>query len=664
MNNAPHPPLLRLPDAPATAPRQTTPAGAAPGRVSALRRLTELVRTSGAPGAIPPVLTSGPGGMLVHERELTGPDEAAGIGLLLAGERFAPLRAAIDRFDGYCARTAPRHSAVLAPHVLDVTDTGLFGAVTGEIFAACAAGDPGTAARYAEHRAAQYLAFLDLFLDRLGRDLGAPGWPSGARWQGPVTSLWANGEETHNGGQRVLRVGLAGGGHAAYKPRPATGEELLVGEDGSLFALLTSLPPASGPVRLPTLRVWHGTGDASGHSWQEWIDPPAQQGTLREENGWRLTGTVLEPADARRFWHRAGAFAATAFGLGIADLNGDNVLAGARPGDEPLLYAVDTEAYLAGLGGLTATGLLPDAADDAWHHVGLETDARWCAPTGPVLYWLRADDGGLELHRRRGAVARTSTRSVVGDTTGRTGYAGYLPALLRGMFDGWTHLVRHRDAVREFIADRAAGQYVRVIPRRTAHYAGALDAWLWPSEAPGVPPAAAPGAPDRAQAPSAAPGPSGTSGGSPVFGPDELRQLLRGDVPYFFRSADGGPLLAMEPPPASFDVRPADVDSPFASVLPPVASVAGGDRLTLAGLGIALRDAVEHVRHQLPHLDGHTVIEELGHGVRLELRGPQHGQVAFDWPAAGRRITYQWEPNRLRLRLDTLSRPTEEVATP
>ena len=37
-------------------------------------------------------------------------------------------------------------------------------------------------------------------------------------------TLWANPEETHNGRQRVLRVGFEHGGALAYKPRPADGE--------------------------------------------------------------------------------------------------------------------------------------------------------------------------------------------------------------------------------------------------------------------------------------------------------------------------------------------------------------------------------------------------------------------------------------------------------
>ncbi|HEX5405569.1 MAG TPA: hypothetical protein VFX16_25110 [Pseudonocardiaceae bacterium] len=83
---------------------------------------------------------------------------------------------------------------------------------------------------------------------------------------------------------------------------------------------------------------------------------------------------------------------------------------------------------------------------------------------------------------------------------------------------------------------------------------------------------------------------------------------------------------------------------------PPLADVREGAKLTLAGLGVALRDAVAQVYDDLDQDPGGTVdLHDPGRGVRLHLASPQDGAVLFDWPEVGSTITYRWTVDRVRL---------------
>ncbi|MFD8594370.1 DUF4135 domain-containing protein [Kitasatospora sp. NPDC059646] len=564
-------------------------------------RLLTALAEGRAGRAFPPVAVPGPDGTLAVARTLGGPADARALADALADDRFAPLHEAVRRID-----EAAAGERRIDPRLLRPENADLFGPLLTEILESCVDGPPGRAAAFADLRTGQYLDFLALFLDRLARDR-----PSGH----PVTGLWANGDETHNGGQRVLRAEFADGARLAYKPRPASGELLFLATEGSVFALLNSLPPAAGPVRLPTLRCRPGSGpDRSCYSWQEWIEPPDARGALRTDGGWTMRGAVLDADAAPRYWHRAGSLAAAAFAFGITDLIGGNLLIGQRPEDgEPLPFPVDLEAYFADLKRLFETGLLFDPAVSAHHHAGLENLARWCEPDGPATCWRPQPDGTLRLERRTRSLTRTETRTVVGDTEGRTGYGPHLTAMLRGMFDAWTLMCRHRARIAEFLGERAAGHLVRVIARPTAEY---------------------------------------PHGGEVPFTEDELEQLARGDAPYFFRTADGGPLLALRTPPGR-ELRTRPADAPGPAERPPSAAVREGRKLDLAGLGIALRDAVEHVHADLDAAELH----DPGHGVRIRLRGPREGEATFDWPEQNRRITYSWDETTLRLRIDPPDEP-------
>ncbi|MFJ9682302.1 DUF6624 domain-containing protein [Streptomyces sp. NPDC101194] len=626
----------------------------------AAQEIVAAIRSGSADGLFPPILRGTREGVLAPARPLAGENDARLIARALAQPRFTPLLAVLTGLDAWCRAARRRHRSHVAPEVLTVSNAELFGPLVTEVFTGCAvacdgrfadhpSGDAGTKGegegdagtgpdrdadmragdegRHWERRGRQYQDFLDLFLRRLRRDLRSS-WFDDPELSPPLTGLLAHGAESHNGGQRVLRLRMAGGGCVAYKPRPAGGEALFLADGDpaaprSVFGLLNSLPPASGPVQLPLLRHRGGRGrDRHSYSWQEWIAPPVQWGTLRRSSGLRLLGTRLGPREAGRFWQRAGSLAAACFGFGIADLGEGNLLAGIRPGTSAaLFYPVDLEIFLSPVGRLHDTGLTTDPDGTGNHHPGMENAARWCTVDGPAAYFTDDGGGGLELRPRRMPCARSGTRNVVADTSGRTGYGPYLPAFLRGMFDAWTLMCRNRVRLHEVLADGAAQRFVRVLPHPTAVYTDALDGELL----------------------------NGTRDHD-GFTPAEREQLRRGDVPYFFRTQAGGPPLSVQPPPQVADF-PA-VSGPATTTPDAVAPTAPPDTvsLDLAGLGVALRDAVEYVFDDL----GPGDFDDTARGTRIRLTGAGEGQVAFDWRQAGRRITYSWDRTTVRLRLDPL----------
>lgn len=575
-------------------------------------RLVEAVRTKKASGLFPPVAGAGIDGVLRADRELAGDADAELIECLMRQHRFSPLVALMENLDHWCRLSLRRFTSVVAPGVLTAINGALFGPLFTEAFLVCAARPHAVARRLVRAQQLSYTAALTLFLERLYNDVRS-GWFADPAYSLPVVGLTAHDAETHNGRQRVLRLDLSGGRSLAYKPRKPDGEVLFLATSGSVFELLNQLPVASGEIRLPVLDVRPGDGP---YSWQEWIEPPSQWGTIRKEAGMRLQGVRLGRRQAERFWHRSGSLAAACFGFGIADLGEGNLLAGTRPGDdEPLFFPVDLEVYFTRVRRLYDTGLIADVAAGDHHHPGLENIAHWCTVEGPISYFVQSPDGALQLYRRRQPWARNDTRSVVSDSGGRTGYGPYLTSFLRGMFDAWTVICRHRERIQTCFEREAC---VRVIPRPTAVYAETIYDWLLSGVTPAEP-----------------------------YGRAELIQLRQMDVPYFFRSIGGGPLLRWDPA----ETEPVRVRLPIDREFPPINSVRHGTELTLAGLGAALRDAVEYVFDDLDQLS----IADHQQGVHIELADRQSGQVSFDWPQVGKRIIYSWSQSTLRLRVDALA---------
>ncbi|WP_326769735.1 type 2 lanthipeptide synthetase LanM [Streptomyces sp. NBC_01591] len=618
---------------------QSEPAAAAadsaPQLPPAAREIVEAIRSGTASGLFPPVLRSTQEGVLAPGRSLEGDSDARLIAQILTQPRFAPLLALLTSLDVWCRGARRRHRSFVAPELLTVGNAELFGPLVAEVFTGCAAApdtppdpnpnreDNGDEEPWTR-RGRQYQDFLDLFLRRLRRDLRSS-WFDDPALCPPLTELRAHGAESHNGGQRVLRLRMAGGGRVAYKPRPTGGEALFLAESvpdapKSVFGLLNTLPPVSGQVQLPLLRQRSGRGrDRRAYSWQEWIEPPAHWGTLRRSTGLRLAGTRLGRREAPRFWHRAGSLAAACFGFGIADLGEGNLLTGTRPGaTAALLYPVDLEIFLLPLRRLHDTGLIADPDGAGHHHPGMENSARWCTVDGPAAYFTAGRGGGLELRTRSAPCARSETRNVVAETNGRTGYGPHLPAFLRGMFDAWTLMCRNQGRLNELIADGAEQRFVRVLPHPTAVYTDALAGELLA------------GMRDQ-----------------DAFAPAEREQMRRGDVPYFFRAQADGPLLCMEPPPRIAEFTALPGPDPAAHGIPPVLP-RSTVRLELAGLGVALRDAVEYVFDDV----GPGGFDDPANGTRIRLSSACEGEVAFDWRQAGRRIVYSWDRTTVRLRIE------------
>ncbi|WP_426756597.1 DUF4135 domain-containing protein [Myxococcus sp. Y35] len=615
-------PLLALP--PPAAPPRFPPH---------TRRLLDALRTGRADsGFFPPIARPGPERVLHEARPFQGADDAARLGALLARPAFQPLVMLYESLGDGCDAIVRRHPGLFAPRVVRITNAALFGPVLMEAFVLCASAS-ATDGTLPVVRALGdgFLAFFGLFVKRLARDLKA-GVFRRAGFEGPVTHLWTNPEETHNGRQHVLRVQFRRGGALAYKPRPASGESLFLAEPErrtprSFFDWVNDLPPASGEVRLPTLRVLRGRGrDGAAYSWQDWIERPPQWGTLRSSPRLKLQACQLPPPQAARFWHRAGALTATCFAVGASDLLGSNLVVGVRRGQrEPLPYLVDLELFFCPVRRLPETGLIPDSARRGDHHVGFEWRAWWCTTGGPLLCFFPGRGGVLQLRPRRRAWAREEARSLVADTDGNVGYAAYLLPYLRGMFDVWTKLLLARERVAAFLTRAARRHYVRVLVKPSDAYGAALEQMMLSSQ--------------RQD-------PATGSQGRVRFSKEEREQLARFDVPYFFRKADGGPLLMMDAPPASTAFRRVGPQQLVDALPPPAPHILSGEQLGLMNLGVALRDAVDAVAPDLRH----RVQEAPAWGVRLALEADRRkGSVSFDWPETGKRLTFSWNRRTVRL---------------
>jgi hypothetical protein len=567
----------------------------------------------------PPVIRAFPEGVEGCVRELAGARDAALLASALALPAFAPLVEQLERLGAWCAAERARHGSLIGVRVLAVDNAELFGGIIRDGFVVCAAGAPGAAATLATMFEGARAA-LGRFLRRVARDLAGPLGAVGLR--GPVRALWMAPDETHNGRQSVIRVRFAVGGSWAYKPRPVTGEQLLLADSGSVFARVNAMPPASGRVTLPTLRVVRGRGrDRRAYSWQTWIDRPREWGTIRRSpSGLTLAACRLAPRAAEPFWYRAGALAAACFGFGAADLYTGNLVVGRRPGvPAPLAYPIDLEVVLFPVAGLVDTGLVADHGDRGNHHVGFERLPRWCTVGGPSAGFVEVR-GGLRLLRRSRAWARREALSVVADTRARVGFGAYATAYLRGMFDLWTKLVAGRAELAALVRRATRDTLVRVLIRPTAVYADELERrWLDPEAAP-----------------------------SGRFSREERAQLDRGDVPYFVRRATGGPLCWIDPATGAY-LRAGGVRG-AAPRHAPSPSVRSGARLALIELGVALRDAVAYVFDDLRRGEWH----DRRRGTRLAAETPDRGSVAFDWRQADRRLTYAWHGTTITLDIAAL----------
>lgn len=610
-----------------------TPPAAPPRFPPQTRRLLEAVRKGPeASGCFPPIVRPGPERVLQVARPFQGASDAARLGALLSQPAFQPLVALYEALGDGCDAIVRRHPGLFGARVVRLGNAALFGPVLTDAFTLCAA----TPAQEGPHPGLRhlrdgFLAFFDLFAKRLARDVKA-GVFRRAGFEGPVTRLWANPEETHNGRQHVLRVQFRKGGALAYKPRPASGEALFLAEPErgaprSFFDWVNHLPAASGEVRLPTLRVLRGRGrDAFAYSWQDWIERPRQWGLLRDSPRLKLHGCQLPPPQAARFWHHAGALTGACFAVGAADLQGSNLVMGVRRGQrEPLPYLVDLELYFCPVRRLPETGLISDGNRRGNHHIGFEWRAWWCTTGGPLLCFFPTRGGALQLRPRRRAWAREEARSVVADTEGHVGYAAHLLPFLRGMFDVWTKLLLEHERVTAFLAGAARRHHVRVLVKPSDAYDAPLEHMMLAS---------------RGQVPAS------SNRGRVRFSPEEREQLGRYDVPYFFRKADGGPLLMMDTTATPAGVRPVGEQHFLEAAPPPAPHILSGEQLGLMNLGVALRDAVDAVAQDLRH----RVQEAPQWGVRLALeKDGRTGAASFDWPETGKRLTFSWNRRTVRL---------------
>lgn len=628
--------LLTLPDRPARRPADAlAPRSAHP----ILRRWLHAVADGGEAWWWPPRARLGADGLLEPGAPWRGSADAARLAAATHDPRLRPWLDFLQALDRDCGMLARRYAAHVHAAALSLDNGELHAPVVAEALQGCLARRrPKLSARLRELRE-RHARFLALFLRRLRRDRDNGCLAAHGR-HGRVRALWANPEETHNGRQRVLRVGFEHGGALAYKPRPADGEIAFLadGDAPGLFARLNALPKASGAIRLPTLRVFKGGGrarDRAAYLWQEWIEAPRGYRPIATARG-AVRGLRLPARRMRRFWHRAGTLAAVSFGFGLVDLGPGNVLCGDRDG-EAMMVPVDLEVCLFPTVRLEDTGLVTGERDEGQYAAGLERDGYGQSEASPLVCMTsaRADGPAGEVVQTNARPwRRTQSRSLVADPRGRLGYAAYLPAFVRGMFDAWMLVHLHRDEVLRDLRRALRGRYTRVLLRPTADYAPARDRFATAS-------------PDLS-----------------AFTPAERAQLRRGDVPYFFRRLrPGAPLLAMAPPPSAWSTQRVSARADGPERDHPAAALLRGEGFDLLNLGVVLRDAVRYV---LPDLTlSHGPVGEWSDaaaGVRLRWQGAHDGEAVFDWPGEDRRLVYEWEGAMLRLRIEVLSEPSRIAA--
>lgn len=595
------------------------------------RAFVRAVARGGGGALLPPRARQRRDGLVEALGPLQGPEDARRLAAVLVQPAFAPFVDMLEALGPWCRALAQGHADLFARRVLGLGNAALFAPLISDAFVRCAAGGPDTAEALAGSRE-QFQRFLERFVLRLRRDLDAGIFGDAVR--GPVVGLWASASETHNGGQRVLCLQLRGGRRIAYKPRPVDGERLFLadgaGRDAAaLFAWLNACSPVSGPVRLPTLRVWRGAGaDAWTYSWQDWIAPPRQWGMLDPAQP-SIEGARLSPRAAASYWRSAGALAVACHAVGATDLGEGNVLCGIRPGaPDPMPYIVDMEVFGCHMARLTGTGLV--LGDAQTGHPGFASRLQADAVEGPAAALFAAPGGALAL-RPVAAWARTTSRAAVTDLAGNLGPARYLPAMLRGMFDAWTCLLHHRRAFDAHLRRALRGGRVRVLTRLTATYARALAA---------------------------------QASGAPIdmrsFDQAERTQLARGDVPYFFAAAGGGPLQCLAAPTFLRARAAGPVTLALPSLRPDLHARLAW-RPDLVDLATLLQDAVAHAYRDLERDAPEVWRDGRGWrlcdpalGVALHLRSAHAGEVHFDWPAANCRVVYTWSRRRIELRTQPL----------
>jgi len=572
-------------------------------------------------------------GVVLHSRFLAGKLDAAFLAHTLAQPRFKPLSDLFEWLSSWSRAIPARLRNGVPASLLGLGNDKLFRPLTVEVFLTCAAMDaPAQARQIVARRGEQFARSVEIFLERYQRDRKRNRFVEYG-WCQPVVGLASAGEETHNGGQRVLCLHLRGGRRLAYKPRPANGEQLFLSEDvrgrpTSIFGFLNAQADAVGAARLPLMRTLGGSGrDRYAYGWQEWIERSSHWGKLASSTVGDLKGTRLPRNHAAAFWRDAGALSATCFGFGVTDLYEGNLIAGRRHGERlTRAYPVDLEMYFNPVQRLYETGLV--AGPHGHHHVGFENQARLCSLLGTRVCLIEEGDG-VQVCLVRQPWARSQTFNVVGDSQGHSGYAAYLGHYLRGMFDAWTLGCRQRRGLAKFIKRASRSSYRRVCLKPTGRYLPELERNLQ-----GI----------------------ATKGASVIpFNNDERTQLERLDVPYFYCRASGGSVLYLSPPSKPLRPRRASIaSSPEREAAARNAqAIRACSRFELAGIGWALRDAVAHVFDQLETL----TFLDAQLGIRIDLDSSSRGQVSFEWREAMHQVTYRWTARRQYLMLERLPAP-------
>jgi lantibiotic modifying enzyme len=380
----------------------------------------------------------------------------------------------------------------------------------------------------------QYTDMLKLLFRRLSNDIGGR---LSRYTEGLIVKMTVISSDPHNNGQRVILIEFEKGRKFVYKSRSMLTEYFLVGSSDagnhqSVAELLNKwLKPSIKGARLPTHLVIPA-GDDYGYA--EFIESRLSQaidlldqptgGSDRLRKAASVEATCLRESEEKRFWYSAGLLAGFAMGMGLSDLNQENIVCGTSSScPDLLLHPVDLEVVFHESDCLRDTMLVDLTAQEQPHlhalglhrHTGLARELMLCG-SSEEQWIMKSVQEGLALIPGMHTSGTLNQKHLVLNHDGSIGYGPYVCQFTRGMIDIWETMGRHGSEIKDYLKDKFTGVPHRVLAKPTALY----SRWLRKYRAGFYPVSGASWGADNA---------------IPIeFTSEELHQLRSGDIPYFF----------------------------------------------------------------------------------------------------------------------------------
>jgi hypothetical protein len=381
----------------------------------------------------------------------------------------------------------------------------------------------------------QYTAMLALLFRRLSSDLRGP---LSNELKGRLKKMEILSSDPHRSGQKVIALQFDNGNEVIYKSRSVALERYLVGasrhgEKPSLAELLNKLLNPTIPVAgLPTQRVIQG-GQHYGYVERIKTDLVSikhfAQHKIKQFRNLKdypaMRANVLKKSEENSFWYSAGLLAGYAVGLGLTDLNSENLVCGSSVSTpRRVLHPVDIELAFHEVDCLRDTALVDLThieepgmyARGVHQHVGFEQELRLCG-SATEAWLLEVTRNGLRLVPGTQATGAPELSHFVRNSDGSFGYGCNLCWMLKGMIDLWETMREHVSEISEYLKENLSGSSVRILAKPTKLY----NLMLRKYRCGAYPVAGAAWSADYEM--------------SHDFTEEEIRQLRSCDIPYFFR---------------------------------------------------------------------------------------------------------------------------------